>query len=184
MRTTEGDPTHLVVGHITKPHGIKGEVTVRSLTDHPQGVYAPGVILYPAQAEGQAPDYDRPPLRVESVRPFRDGFLVLFGGFRDRNDAETLRGTYLLQTVEALEPLADDEVFHHQLLGMVVETVEGARVGTIREVFEHQPADLLEVRTARGLLLIPYTRQVVVEVDVEGGRLVVDPPEGLLELES
>ena len=177
------EPTHLIVGFVTKPHGIKGEVFMGSLTDHPEGIFSPGVVLFPGDRDGGGLDPDRPPLRIETIRPFRDGFLILFGGIRDRNDANTLRGTYLFLPVDALSPLADDEVFYHQLLGMTVETVDGETVGRVQEVYEMEPSDLLEVRTAAGTILIPYNREVVVDADREGKRLVIDPPAGLLELD-
>lgn len=177
-----GDPSFLVVGHINKPHGTKGEVVVWPLTDHPEGVYAPGVVLRAGGPRAQEPDPDMPPLRVETVRPFRKGFLVRFAGTEDRNDAEGLRDRYLLQSLDQLEPLADDEVFYHQLLGMKVETVDGTSVGTVREVYDLQPSDMLEVRTPTGSVLIPYVRHVVVEVHRDEGRLVIDPPAGLLDL--
>jgi 16S rRNA processing protein RimM len=93
-----------------------------------------------------------------------------------------LRDRYLMRSIEDLAPLADDEVFYHQLLGMRVETVGGEPVGTVREVYELRPADMLEVRTPTGTILIPFLRDVVVEVHRDEGRLVVDPPEGLLDL--
>lgn len=182
--TARQDPSHLVVGFLQRAHGIKGEIFVKILTDHPGSVFAPGVILYPGGARDDEPDPDLPPLRVESTRPFRGGFLVDFGGVEDRNQAELLTGRYLFQAIEDLEPLADGEVFHHQLLGLAVRTVDGEDVGTVTEVVELQPADLLEVRTERGSVMIPYRKEIVVEVDVEDGTLVIDPPDGLLELDS
>lgn len=178
------DPTHLVVGHVNKPHGTKGEVFVWPLTDHPEGVFSPGVVLFCGDGSGMEPDPDRPPLRIEGVREFRRGYLVTFGGVRDRNDAEAIRDLYLYQAREALAPLEEGEVFYHQLLGMSVETVGGEPVGTVQEVYELRPSDLLELRTARGTLLIPFIEEVVVEVFPEEGRMVIDPPEGLLDLED
>lgn len=171
-----------MVGHVTKPHGTKGEVYVRSLTDHPELAFAPGVVLHPAEADGGTPDPDLPRLTVAGVRPFRTGFLVRFGGVEDRSTAELLRNRRLLRPVEEVEPAAEDELFHHELLGMTVETVEGELLGEVVEIYEIRPADLLELRGPRGPVLIPFTRQILVSVDREGRRLVVDPPEGLLDL--
>lgn len=176
------DPGHLVVGHLNKPHGIRGEFFVWPLTDHPESTFAPGVVLWLGEADSDEPNYDLPPLRVESVRPFQKGLLVRFGGVEDRNQAEVLRGRYLLRPVEELEPLADDEFFHHQLLGMMVVTVDGEEVGVVDQVFELEPADLLEVRGPGGSLMIPFRPEIVREVDVEEARLVIDPPDGLLDL--
>lgn len=175
-------PEHLVVGHIRKPHGVGGELFVRPLTDHPERTFAPGVVLRPAAHEGQDPDPDLPPLEVEAVRPYREGVLVRFAGVEDRNQADLLRGRYLLRRLEDVEPVAEDEIFYHELLGMRVEDRDGVELGRVVEVYEGRPADLLEVRRPGGTFLIPFARAVVVETDREGRRLVVDPPEGLLDL--
>lgn len=175
-------PEFLAVGFVSKPHGIKGEAYVQPLTDYPESVFVPGVVLRSSMGKGQAPDPDAPPLRIDSCRPFQKGYLVRFGGASTRNDAERFRGRYLLRELDALEPLADGEVFYHDLLGLRVETVEGTMVGRVREVYEMQPADLLEVATSRGAVLVPFLAAVVVDVRPADGVLVIDPPEGLLEL--
>jgi 16S rRNA processing protein RimM len=174
-------PEFLVVGHIGKPHGTRGELLIHPLTDHPGDVFVPGVVLRPADAAGSLPEPDLPPLRIDSARPFQRGWLVVFGGIEDRNTADLVRGRYLLIERALLPPLAEGEVFLHQLLGLEVLTVDGGRVGEVIEVYELRPADLLEVRGERGTVLIPFLENVVREVDVAGGRLVIDPPDGLLE---
>ena len=172
---------HLVVGHVTKPHGITGELRVQPLTDHPGDVFAPGVVLRAGDAAGVAPDPDLPPLRVAGVRPFQRAVLVTFGGVDDRSAAELLRGRDLLIERDRLPPLAEGEVFLHQLPGLEVHTTAGARVGEVIEVYEVGPTDLLEVRTVGGTVLVPFIGAIVREVDVAGRRIVIDPPEGLLE---
>jgi 16S rRNA processing protein RimM len=107
---------------------------------------------------------------------------VSFAGVQDRGAAERLQGRYLFLEADALEPLAEGEVFYHQLLGMEVVTKDGETVGEIREVYELRPADLLEVHGPRGEVMIPFLSHVIVEVDRESGRMVIDPPEGLLDL--
>ncbi len=175
------DPRFLVVGHLNKPHGTKGEMFVWPLTDHPESVYAPGAFVFLADAEGAEPDERVGPMRIESVRAFRNGFLVMLQGVADRNRAEELRGRYLLKPLEELPPLAEGELFYHQLLGMEVVTKDGRRLGEIREVYELRPAAMLEVRGPDGDVMIPYLSHIVVSVDAEAGRMVVDPPEGLLD---
>jgi 16S rRNA processing protein RimM len=176
------DPAFLAVGHLSKAHGIKGELSVWPLTDHPEGSFAPGVVLRVGDGEAATPDPDLPPLRVVVARPHRQGYLVAFGGVETRNEAEALVGLYLLRERDALEPRAADEVFYHELLGSEVVTVDGRPLGEVVEVYEMQPSDLLEVRGADGQYMIPFRKEVVVDVDVDAGRLVVDPPEGLLDL--
>lgn len=178
----ENDPPFVVVGHVSKPHGTKGEFFVWPLTDHPEAAFEPGVELRIADPAGELPDERFPPVRVEEVRPYRRGFLLRLEGIDDRDRADVLRNRYLIRPFEAVEPLAEDEIFYHQLLGLKVVTRDGTEVGVVREVYGLRPADLLEVRGAERDHLIPFTREIVVEWSVEEGRLVVDPPRGLLEL--
>ena len=176
-------PPFLVVGHLNKAHGTKGELVVWPLTDHPESTFAPGVVLRLGHTSGGQPDPFLPAVEIESVRPFRQGFLVRLVGTTDRKAAERLRGRYLLRPFEEAEGADAGEVFYHQLLGMRVETRDGHEVGRVSEVFELDPADLLEVEGAGGrTVLVPFSKQVVVEVDAEGGRIVIDPPEGMLDL--
>lgn len=177
-------PTHLVVGVIKKAHGIGGEVYVWPLTDHPEGIFSSGVVLLSGGQNDHTPDPDRAPLRVDHVRPHQNGFLVKFGGVQTRNEAETFRGVWLFQEFDALAPLDEGEVFYHELIQLEVRLPDGTRLGEVQEVYEIQPSDLLEVRTASGTLLVPFNEELVIEVDVEGGFLTIDPPEGFLDLEG
>jgi 16S rRNA processing protein RimM len=176
------DPRFLVVGHLNKPHGTKGELFVWPLTDHPESVYAPGVILLVGDEGARDPDPDLAPLRIVSVRPFRSGYLVSFAGVGGREDAELLRGRYLLTEFDAVPPLEEGELFYHQLLGMEVVTKDGRLLGEIVEVYELRPAHLLEVHGPVGEVMIPFMSHIVVETDAERRRMVIDPPEGLLDL--
>ena len=175
------EPAFLIVGQVRKPHGTRGELLVEPLTDHPGDVFVSGVVLRLGDAAGRDPDPDLPPLLVEAARPFQRGWLVTVDGVEDRNAADVLRGRYLMLEREALPALAEDEVFYHQLPGMQVVTVAGELIGEVTEVFELRPADLLEVRGPRGTVLIPFLGHMVREVDVQGRRIVIDPPEGLLD---
>ncbi len=175
-------PSYLVVGHLNKPHGTKGEMFVWSLTDHPGDTFAPGVILWVGDDTGSFPDPTWPSLVVQEARPFRKGFLLRVEGVEDREAAEELQGRYLLRPIEELAGLEEGEVFYHQLLGMRVLTVEGEEIGKIVEVYGIRPADLLEVRGPGKTHFIPLLDSLVREVDPEGGTMVIDPPEGLLDL--
>jgi 16S rRNA processing protein RimM len=117
------------------------------------------------------------------VREFKRGRLVRFEAFDTREDADALAQRYLLLPAEAVPPLEEGEVFYHQLLGLSVETVSGEMVGRVREVYETVPHHLLEVKSDSGKLhLIPFAGRVIREIDLEGSRVVIDPPDGLLEL--
>ena len=176
------DPSYLVVGHLNKAHGTKGELFVWPLTDHPGTSFQPGVILYVANPDGTEPDPSFPSYRVQAARPFRRGFLVGLEGVEDRTGAEGLQGRYLLRPLEELEELAEGELFYHQLLGLMVETTDGRAVGEVVEVYELRPADLLEVRGPSGTHFIPFVASLVTEIDPGAGRILIDPPMGLLDL--
>ncbi len=177
------DPPFVIVGRLTRPHGTKGEFLIRSLTDHPDRTFVPGVRLQVADPTGAEPDPLFPPLEVGEARAYRQGYLVRFVGVEDRTRGDILRERYLLRPFDEAEPLAEDELFHHQLQGLTVVTREGDPVGRVLGVYSLQPFDLLEVaRPEADPLLIPFTREIVVEWDLDRGELVVDPPDGLLEL--
>lgn len=175
------NPDFLVVGHLSKVHGIRGELYVWSLTDHPETTFRAGVTLHVSDVQGDRPSDLFPDLEVESVRPYKQGFLVKFVGLDDRTEAERFRGRYLLRPFEEAEELEEGEVFYHQLLGMEVHTVEGRELGVVQEVYEVGRADLLEVRGAAGVVHVPFVESMIREVDVEARRLVLDPPDGLLD---
>ena len=175
-------PRFLAVGHIVKPHGIKGEFLVLPLTDHPQNTYAPGVVLRLGNTDSADPDPDLPPLKLEQARPYRNGYIVSAGGITDRNGSEMLRGYYLFREVLALEPLGDGEFFYHQLLGMEVRTNIGAVVGEVTEVYELDPNDILCVQGHEGEILIPFSKEIVLQVNADEKYIVIDPPDGLLDL--
>lgn len=175
------NPHHLVVGHINKPHGTKGEVFVWTLTDHPESIFAPGVVLLMGDESGKVQEGE-PTLRIEAVRPFRKGVLVEFEGSSTRDHAEELRGAYLLRSADDLQGRDEDELFYHELLGLNVVTVDGTELGSVREVYELQPAHMLEVRGGQKSHMIPFLKDLVVGVDLETGVLTIDPPEGLLDL--
>jgi 16S rRNA processing protein RimM len=176
------EPEHLVVGHIAKAHGTRGELFVWPLTDRPDEVFAAGRELLLGD-EGGALEEGAPSVFVESTRPFKRGLLVKLVGVDGREDVEELTRRYLLLPRSEVPPLDEDEVFYHELLGMTVVEADGAVVGTVQEVFETEPHHLLEVAGSGGKThLIPFAARIVREVDRSGRRLVVEIPPGLLDL--
>jgi 16S rRNA processing protein RimM len=170
----------LVVGRILRPHGLRGELSVEVRTDDPEERFAAGSVLGTDPAEAG-------PLTVEASRWHSGRLLVSFAGVADRTDAESLRGAWL--TIDAADvPLPEDpdEFRDYQLTGLTVVTVSGEPVGTVTDVLHHGQA-LLTVTPAAGAsrraeMLVPFVGAIVVEVDLAGQRLVIDPPPGLLDL--
>ncbi len=176
------EPAYLVVGHLNKAHGTKGEIFVWPLTDHPEDSFAPGVILHLGDDSGNEPDPTVPSMIIEASRAFRRGFLIRLEGVTGRTEAEALQGRYVLRPIEELAELEEGELFYHELLGMRVVTADGVEVGTITEVYELRPADLLEVKGSEKIHFIPFLSSLVREVDKANSTMVIDPPEGLLDL--
>lgn len=174
-------PEWLVVGQVSKPHGNKGEVLVWPLTEYPEAVFAEGRELLLGDTEGRPGD-EPEPLVILGTRPYKRAWLVTFDAVEDRDDAESIARRYLLIRMEDAEPRAEGEHFYHELLGAEVVTAAGETVGRVREVYDTDPAHLLEVKGEGKVHLIPFTEQVVKSVDSEARRIVIDPPEGLLEL--
>lgn len=175
------DPAFLVVGHLSKPHGTRGELVIWTLTDRPEDVFAPGCRLLLGDESGEAGPSPAEVV-VEAGRAFKRGWLVKLEGVDDRTAAEAIVARYLLVPAEERGEPEEGELYYHQLLGLVVSTTEGETVGRVREVFETEPDHLLEVKGEGRVHLVPFSRRIVTEVDLEGGRLVIDPPEGLLDL--
>ncbi|MBQ0900712.1 ribosome maturation factor RimM [Micromonospora sp. U21] len=181
----------LVVGRIGKPHGVRGEVTVEVRTDEPEARFAPGSVLrtepgaVPPPADGPGVPFRVPTeLTIEESRFHQGRILVAFAGIPDRNTAEALRGTLLVVDSADVEPPEDPEEFHdHQLVGLAVVTPAGERLGEVARIDHAASSDLLVLRRPEGrTALIPFVREIVPEVDLAGGRVIVDPPAGLLDL--
>ena len=164
----------LVVGRVGRPHGLRGEVTVTVRTDSPEQRFVDG-------AEFQVSGGRR--LRVVGIRWHSGMLLLRFEGVADRDAAAILTGTVLTVDVADLAPPDDPDEFHdHQLVGLRAELADGTRVGSVREVL-HGPGGELLVVSRAGLpdALVPFVRQIVPAVDLAGGRVVLTPPDGLLE---
>jgi 16S rRNA processing protein RimM len=218
----------LVVGRITRPHGVRGEVSVEVRTDEPDRRFAVGHVLTTDPVAAG-------PLTVESMRWHSGRLLIQFAGVTDRNQADDLRGIWLTLDSAEAGPSDDPDEFHDaELIGLAVVTTSGEPVGRVTDV-RHFGQDLLVIepgpagsspgsqagspraesapaesapaesaqaesavtgpvpagplaaggpaRRAPGSeLLVPFVAAIVPEVDVAAGRLVIDPPPGLLEL--
>jgi 16S rRNA processing protein RimM len=170
----------LVVGRITRPHGVRGELTVEVRTDDPQLRLATGAVLATEPASAG-------PLTVAGTRWHSGRLLVSFTGIGDRNAADALRGTLLVVDSADLGDLPDaDEFRDHQLIGLTVIAPGHEQVGTVADVL-HYGQDLLVVagsgKRAGAEILIPFVSAIVSDVDLAAGQVHVDPPPGLLDPE-
>lgn len=151
----------LEVGRVVKPHGLRGEVVVELTTNRPERV-DPGMVL----------SSDRGDLLIVSSSPFQHRWIVQFEGLGSREDADALRGVVL-----RAEPLEDpDAVWVHELIGCEVVDTAGSRLGRVDSVQANPASDLLVLEDGG---LIPLT--FLVSHSADEGRVVVDPPPGLLD---
>jgi 16S rRNA processing protein RimM len=122
-------------------------------------------------------------LIVQRSRWHAGRLLVAFESVSDRTAAEALRGTLLVADSSTSPPVVEGEFWDHDLLGVDVVTVDGVSVGTIDDVLHPPGPDLLAVRRPDGgEVLIPFVREIVPTVDMTARRIVVDPPDGLIDL--
>jgi 16S rRNA processing protein RimM len=169
----------LVVGRVVKAHGVTGEVVVEIRTDDPDIRFSPGSSLRGRPSRGgQESRYV-----IESARDHGGRLLVRLDGVADRNAADALRGTLFLVDSADLPPIEDPEEFYdHQLEGLQVVTTAGTAVGSVAEVLHTAAGELLSVRTEEGEVLVPFVSAIVTSVSLAEQTIVIDPPEGLLEL--
>ncbi|MCA0146549.1 ribosome maturation factor RimM [Blastococcus sp. LR1] len=180
--STENESTDtVVVGRIGRPHGVRGQATVEVRTDDPDLRFAPGAVLLTDPPE-------RGPLTIVDKR-WHSGTLLLqladpTGAVFDvRESVDALRNTLLLVPVADLPEIEEpDSYYDHQLVGLSARLTDGSVIGDITAV-RHEAQDLLVVRrTGAPEALIPFVSAIVPTVDVAGGFVVIDPPEGLLDL--
>ena len=171
-------PDVRVVGRVVKPHGIRGELVVDVHTDSPDERFAPGAVLVTRARDGASGT-----VTIAAARPHTGRLLVTFEDVAGRDAAEAMRGLLLLVDAADIAPSDDPEEFYdHELEGLEVVDVHGTRVGVVAEVLHTAASDLLAVRRdGGGEALVPFVTEIVPTVDVAAGRVVVDPPEGLLD---
>ena len=163
----------MAVGRISKPHGVQGEVRVELLTDVPERFEWLDTI-YVGEANPR-------PVGIESVRYHQGVVLLKLTGYPTRTEAETLRGELLQVPESEAVPLAEGEYFLYQLVGLQVFTEEGTLVGRLSQVLETGANNVFVVEGQHRQHLIPDIPDVVREIDIEAGRLVIYPMPGLID---
>ena len=166
----------VLVGRIARPHGLKGHVIVNPETDFAEERFTPGAALWTRSERGDE-QLVIASARLQGARP-----VIGFDGIERIEDAERLAGLELRVPEASLPKLADGTYYQHQLVGCLVETTGGDRLGEVSRVEGGAAGSLLAIDGPRGEILIPLAVDICTNVDVEGKRITVNPPEGLLEL--
>lgn len=164
----------LTVARIGRAHGLRGEVALDVRTDVPEERLAPGTVLVTDPASAG-------PLTVARTRVQQGRWFATFQGVADRTAAEALTGVDLVVEPDEASDEDDDAWYPHELVGLRAEGTDGRALGEVVGL-EHAPAhDVLVLREPAGArTLVPFVRAIVPVVDVPGGRVVLDPPGGLL----
>jgi 16S rRNA processing protein RimM len=166
----------VLVGRVARAHGHRGEVIVNPETDFAAERFRPGQVLQVVRGAGIAP------MEITAARFHQGRPVIALRGVETMNDAEALAGAELRVPEGALAALPADAFYRHDLVGCEVTTVEGERLGTVTAVEGPSTGSRLVVRGPRGEVLVPLAASICVAIDAPRRRIVVDPPEGLLEL--
>lgn len=165
-----------LVGVVARTHGRRGEVVVRPETDFPEERFRAGGTLFVERAGEPAA------ARIRAAWFHRGRPVVAFEGVETLGEAEGLRGAELRVPEAALWPLPADTWYEHELAGCAVRTVGGEEVGTVGGVEGPAGARRLIVRQAGGEVDVPFVAGICVSVDAGAGSIVIDPPDGLLDV--
>jgi len=169
----------LVVGRLRKPHGLQGEVAVFPLTSEPDRILAAGQSVWVVDLKG---DLVAGPCVITRARPFHRERLLALAGHESREAAEALRGTFLAVEAESLTPPQGDEVYLDELPGFAVQDTAGQALGLVTAWYDLPGGLTIEVQGPKREFLLPYKKDLIRQVDRAGRRLVVEVPEGLLDL--
>ena len=159
----------VAVGRVLGPWGVRGEVKIAHFAQDPDR-FTPGTTVYAANT----------PLVVERSRPHKGYVVAKLGGIVDRETAAGMMGLELTVAADALPPPQEGAYYHYQLIGLAAIDTGAETLGTVSQVLETGANDVYVIDTADGSqLLLPAIREVVIDVDLERGHIVVDPPKGL-----
>ena len=166
------EPEYLLVGRITRPHGVRGDVQMKLHTAYPERL---------AEAKRLFVGREHKPHDVETIRSHRAGLIVRFAGFNDRDAADALRNRDVYVHLDDAIPLEDGEYYLFQIEGMRVVTDTGEELGRLTDFFETGANDVYIVTTAEGKeILLPAIPDVILKVDVPAGVMTVHLLKGLI----
>jgi len=169
-------PEYLILGEILRPHGVRGEVRMRIITDYPERLHDLKTLYIGKSTDTQ----QKETIHLKSVRFHKEYALLTIEGYNDRNQADALRGKVVMVGIDDAVPLEDGEYYLFELIGLRV-IVDGEEIGTIQEVLQTGANDVYIVDGPQyGELLIPAHEETIDELDFEAGTVTMTLPEGLL----
>jgi 16S rRNA processing protein RimM len=165
----------IAIGRVVKPHGLSGEVVVEALTDFPER-FSEGLRVLLSGGAREARE-----VRIVAVRPHLGRVLLTFEEISDVSAAEEIRNAELSVSAADVAPRPEGFVYHWEIEGADVVDAKGVPLGRVSELADAGGRPLLVVETARGPRDVPFSRPIVVSVDVAARRIILDPPPGLLD---
>ena len=165
----------VAIAKIVKSRGLRGELVASLLTDFPARFDDLEIVV------GLLPNGEKRELKIEKFWFQKDRVILKFAGFDSIETAETLRGTEICVSETDAVELEEDEFFDWELIDCQVETVEGEKIGVVKELLRTGGTEILVVTGAEKEYLIPFAETICTEVDVENKLIKIDAPEGLLE---
>ncbi len=173
MSEKQPEPRYLAIGRILRPHGVRGELRAQILTDYPEHIAAVKTLYLGESYQ---------PYALLGVRFHQGAMLLTLQGCTTRDAAAALQGALVNIALADAVPLDKDEYYHFQVIGMQVETDSGEALGQIVDVFTVPGAnDVFVVHGVRGEILLPVIADVVLNLDIEAGRVLVHLLPGLLD---
>lgn len=171
-------PHFLLIGEVLRPHGVRGELRLRLLTDYPERINKLKTVYLgtdPTSSEAT-------PYVVQHLRMNQEYGLLKLKEIDDRNQADLLRQLYVMVPLENAVPLEEGEFYLYQLIGINVQTADGTPLGVISDVLETGANDVYVVTSPQhGEVLIPVTEETIVKTDIAAGLVIVNLLEGLID---
>jgi len=162
-------PVFLKIANIIKPHGLHGELVVEFSSDIPESLLA-GADLFVG-------DF-RMHVQVARLRRMNQRYLLMLEGTTSRDAAEEYRGATIYLRQGDIPELPEGEFYFHQLIGLVVQNLNGEKIGILSEIIQTGANDVYVVKPEDGKdLLFPAIQSVVKEIDIDNGILTIDPPD-------
>jgi 16S rRNA processing protein RimM len=165
----------VAIAKLVKPRGLRGEIVADILTDFPERFENLGVVFV------VKPNDERSELKIEKFWFQKDRIIIKFVGFDSIEAAENLRDCEICVAEDEAVELETDEFYDWQLQDCAVETIDGEKLGTVKEVLRTGGTEIIVVKGAEKEYLIPFAETICTEVDIENKLIRVDAPEGLLE---
>ena len=162
------------IGKVVKSKGKRGELKLRLYSEHYLKPFFPKVYLH---KKGSLEEFE-----VETLRPYKDGYLIKLKEIDTLDQAWELVGQDILVPEEFLRPLEEDNYYLFQLIGSSVISIKKKKVGTVKDILFVENNELLVVGKGKTEILIPFTKSICIKIDLANKEILINPPDGLLEL--